>query len=686
MKLLVNGKPLVLGEKPKIRLTLQSPLFADDQPGSYTNQFLIPVCEQNNQILSWTHLARAKADRRKEYECVLECGTYRLVGTLQCRQTNQNQYKCNLVIPPGNVPAKYWKRKLKRFDFSTVTYPKLPVTIMLYSATVPDLGGSQFRTTVEVMAGTTVLFGQLYSGVTQSGTGDYLPSPFWADFASRMMEEVAKMPEDREKPWAYYQANGYKGQDLRGFDAEGSDTGFSMFVPKTGDYKIRITTTIDGRVSIRPVTITLSVTETVLPLQGDEKGNFLQRDERYCMPMMKNPDWYGENKSWNGYVNAVTQGIGTTLGGYTMNFENPTRFSISPAIYLRWAIEKTCDILGYKLNDQVFTDDDLKRVILWVNRSLDEQVPGTTRAYNQWQTSWKIADHLPDLTLKEWLNSFGRNLFFKPIFYPARKECLIVFVKDILAAPAAIDWTDKLSNTREIDTEDEKPQQLAYALDSSDGLAKSEDEKTKKEVPLFVSVPTDKEVDAAWELDYEKYELPFCPVRMETKVVAVNKTDPNSPFYSRNWQQETKEVGMTPTLKEQGVSPLFGQADTSLNAGRIMFYVPDRTIPNPVAPPRAGDEYPPHRITTADSETEKYSLQLTGDKGVLKTFAAGWIQLLSKPGTEKYRIMLDPVDLQQFRWEKKIYLAGLNYLVDTIDITLEDTGIFQAAEITVRRV
>ncbi|MDR6196136.1 hypothetical protein [Siphonobacter sp. SORGH_AS_0500] len=679
MKLFVSGQLLQLNQDTEIRMQLKSPLFSDEQTGSLSYQFNVPVCPENAQIFGFTHLPGSRTDRRKDYPVELTLGAFRLVGRLQARKVTRSFYECDIVIPAANVSAQVWKRKLKQFDWGTVTYSTFPASLFLFGAELPDFGGSQFQTTIKILKGAETLFSYTYSGISQSLTGEYLPRPFWNDFAHKFMTEVAKMPTD-DKPWAYYQAFGMTGPDLRGYRAEGTATGFAMYTPVSGDFKISYQIAIDGRAQARITTVNLTAAETRVINQIPAGENIMRNDERYCMPVIKNLGWYDEsNKAWNGYINALVQTISGDLGGYALNFEAGTRYSLAPAIYLQWAIKKTCEILGYRLIDKVFTDDELKKLIIWVNRSLDMKIPNTVSTWNQYVDSWKIGDHLPDLTMKEWVNRFGQNLFFKPVFYPGRKECVIVFLRDVVNSRNVTDWTSKMLKSRQIETADLAPVQASFSLDSADELS-------KKETSLFTPVPTDAIVDAQEDKLYQKLEMPFSPMLVEKKTVFINKTDPNSPYYSRQWNRETMEISINPIVKQKGISPLYEQQEVSLSPGRIMFYVPDRTIPNPLAPVRGGDDYPAYRITTADIETENYSLQLDGKKGVIETFGRSWMQFLEKPQTEKYQLMLDSLDLANFRWEQKYYMNGFQYLVEMIDVTFTQKGIVSASEVTCRRV
>lgn len=701
MKLLVDGKPLVLGEDTSIRMLLRSPLFEEEQPGSMSKQFDVPVCEENALIFGFSHMPAVRSDRRRDFPAELQLGTFRLVGILQARRSTMEKYTCNLIIPPGNVPSKVWKRKLKQFNFDTVSYRTGLTPIKHFAATIPNLGGSQFGVSVWIKKGNQELFRVDYPGKNNSGGGDYLPIPFWPDVADQFNARVDSQPQPEtdpfSNPWtkavtgfnpvgAVYgiirllDPPGDPGPDLTGYRAFAGDTSFTLLAPEDGAYSIEYVVRFPGSPT-RVNKIPLVQLERKVFWQWADDGtnaNLMETDPRYCLPMMRDDTWYDpeKNKTWNGYINDFQITAGVHI--YTQNNDQASaRFSLSPAVYLRYGITRACELLGYRVKDRVFSGE-LAKLFVWVNRSLDEQLPGTDAPYNQNKTTWAIGDYLPDMTMADWINKGLKNIFARVIFYPSRKEAIIVSLRDVLRSVPAADWSDKMVRTRETEAADYSPLQATYTPDSGDENAKRED-------ALFTQEPTDAIVDADVENNWGKWEMPFSPMKMEKKKVTVNTNDPNSPYYSRALLQ-TKEISTTPVIKQRGISPLFDQSETALSPGRIMFYIPSRNIPNPMAPPRGGDDYPPRLIPTADYETENLSLQLGGEKGIVAKLGKDWLKLISNPTIEKYRLFLDAIALQQIRWEDKYRLNGLNYLIDSIDITFTTQGVQTPAEVAVRRV
>ena len=101
LRLTVNGEDLDLPDDLTVSVEWNSPLLGEEQPGSLTFPFNLPLTPRNAHILGYGHLPQVRADRRRRYpEAVLSCGPLRMVGEFQCREAGTRTYQANLVVPP----------------------------------------------------------------------------------------------------------------------------------------------------------------------------------------------------------------------------------------------------------------------------------------------------------------------------------------------------------------------------------------------------------------------------------------------------------------------------------------------------------------------------------------------------------------------------------------------------------
>ncbi len=639
VRLSVGGQYLVLPPDLRGTLILKSPLLYRQQEGSLSFPFTISALEPVNQeILGFPQLL-GSLSRVFETAAVLEIGPARFEGILRITRVSTKQIECSLAIPPGNIPASLWDKKLSAFDLGTVVYPTETLPTNFYAANdLEDLSLYKYDLMVSLRNGNRTLKAATYNW----GTPDYefynpVSSPFWADFASQINTA-----------------------ELAGIKAYGDKTNFSIYTQTSGDWKLYIEKIGDfvgqGAVEVK---LTKRTLESFKFYRNAIEGEFpLDQDERYYFPVIKSPSWYSkdQNPDWKGYVNN-TYGDG-------IRFNSDTDFnsnSLAPAIYLKWLIKEICSKVGYRFFDDFF-DEDLSQLMIWTNQTIDRAAPNIPiPKINVYQKEWKIAGQLPDWTLEEFSDQlfslFATRLYFDPNTRIAR----LVSMEQVLGQIMVANYDDRIFEDIDIELVEKKPQQLAFQLDSSDAFAKEPDLKVKDYKTLFTRYPL--EVDE--ETDPELLQTKISPMDQFHRIVT-GSTPPNR--------------RMEAMIDQAGISLLYSDEKKTKDSARIGFKSLKLLMTNYEQQNTLQLAY------TLDSQQGNYKLEWNGYQGLYQKFWYRYFQYLQHTFSVKLPTALSENDLASWEWYEIKLFKGLKYLPAQLEVSFTLSGMSPVANITWQKV
>jgi hypothetical protein len=221
----------------------------------------------------------------------------------------------------------------------------------------------------------------------------------------------------------------------------------------------------------------------------------------------------------------------------TNDYLNRTKNVICPQFYLIRILRLIFQKLNYQPTGTFFENNELQKILVLSLYALDKQASLTTLAFNVHAETIKYANHLPNISLLDFLKAlidqFGIGIDFNPL----TKVVNFFFFKDILKNnPTIIDISDRVAILPKNKFEEKRPTQTKYSI-SGDSLA-------KEETSPYISVPTKAIVEASADT-YEPLELKFAPLT----------TNPQGKIQ----------------IEAQGISPLYNQLNNE-SPLRFFFY------------------------------------------------------------------------------------------------------------------
>ncbi|PKK35287.1 hypothetical protein BWI96_17270 [Siphonobacter sp. SORGH_AS_0500] len=281
--------------------------------------------------------------------------------------------------------------------------------------------------------------------------------------------------------------------------------------------------------------------------------NLLLTDDRFKFVTIKNEEWYSsdQSKGFVGYVNYYA-----SLSYRFNDPMYPTRYSLSPNLKLKWVLETIFSQLGYRLERAFF--NEYSNLHLYTNKSLDEQVPDLVYPFNQFKDTIQFGEHLPDLTLREFLEGLGVMLFHRWELDPVLKVIRFIPLDSLATSNPQKDFSNQVVKEYLIQANESTEHQFRFSIDGSDALAKD-------------SIGKD-------ATDQEKNSSEIFKPYPETESTETEKTERHESVFSPLYQEQAYLSSVPATVygmlmaKQRGISPLYDQEDTSPALPRLFFY------------------------------------------------------------------------------------------------------------------
>lgn len=410
---------------------------------------------------------------------------------------------------------------------------------------------------------------------------------------------------------------------------------------------------------------------------------------------------------YNGYYNeTINRFVSDSVAGndwwwnIVTNPEWEGNLMISPYLRLEYVLEKTVEKLGYTLDNQFMTNEELRSICIWNNTSINdlETVYKEKIRYNE---------HLPpNMTLVEFLKSICAYFFIGLFVDHTRKVISLIPYRDVVKQPHRADWTYAAIDDYTIEQDNKVPFALVFQPDSSDEYF------SRKYVSDLVL-----EFDGAFIADYWKAGGDWNAHGLIDGYYNVKRNgarfryDPSRTNPFEKWTKNTHRfngvaIGGRGDTVYFKVVPLFdddvemGLDNNSsitiprceipmnikvkngdevkeftheLTSIRLTIYRGRRTFPGKqnAIPYANNSAYDPAN----ESETFDHSLHLDGDKGIYKLYGESWMEFMKTKKIVNRRLKLKLQDILNFREWQKVRIDGMNYFVKSIKITATSTGI-----------
>lgn len=186
---------------------------------------------------------------------------------------------------------------------------------------------------------------------------------------------------------------------------------------------------------------------------------FPVRNEQWAdMSQFVTDDFVGDPTGW-AYQNYYRTDI-----DHFVNVASDTKNMIlTPFLRLQPLVQKCIELLGYTMDDQLFTDEEMQLLCLYNNVSIydpDTVVPTEIR-YNA---------HVPrSMGVVEFVKKVARNFWCGIFTDTVTKTISIVPLRYVLDRPHRHDWTEKAAEEYDTMQDNGVPKRVGYATDGADG-------------------------------------------------------------------------------------------------------------------------------------------------------------------------------------------------------------------------
>jgi|GEM_PF-4863673 len=657
LELRIDGVSVPLVPNTSINLEIESSVFNYEVVrGTRSLPFTLPVCRETDELFGFAGGLQSAGNLRKSYPAELYAhGSLILQGRFKLTKPTNRAYPGYLVAGAGQIPKEVADLPLRSLDMGTHQYNYQEYLSDKIFFTELDPAGLYVP---DIQFGQLVSFykfrpwhdgDKLILEFSRSGFSRSYQIDFNGDLASSLFALAAEFNADAiDKPDLAHAVGGCFTIIIYGTPATsikikaGSQIGqaFGSFE----EYGFR------------------RVWERYVDLENTDKAVF---------PIICNPEFYPkENTVFSGFVNQTVE-AGSALDSnlnqaygpgphYEQNdFRTRTRNAHLPALYQNKVLESIFALAKLNVKSVFGTDPDLANLVIMSNVAFDQQIEGQPKQLDPWNLGvqfgmieqptervsypgfpypvvpykLRYADHLPGLTVGEYLN-FLRLPFNLGFFFSQRTgEVEIIPLRDIITAACELDWTSRVVPSWAVDAEDEKVYELSFKIDSTDAIFK-EDPITKQkdsQLAAFTLAAADPEAKT------EKIE----------STLAI-------------WPDRAAGIRMVPhALQRLNSASLFGGVKTD-GTPRLMFW-------HGLVNDGSGKPYPKASNTTANG---KYSLQWGGENGLYNTWWKDWLAFIRRSRRIEIPITLYPEDLSSLNLKRKVHIRGNDYLIEKVEISV----------------
>lgn len=355
---------------------------------------------------------------------------------------------------------------------------------------------------------------------------------------------------------------------------------------------------------------------------------------RYALPTVCNslfyPDDYAKTLGYQGLVNAYKNGA--------YDATQP----VVPMPYLRALVEQVCEYIGYELAGTFFSDTEIQNLVVYSNQAVDVASAQVV-----------LSQHLPDQTVPDFIKAFRAAFCLSLVFDPVRRQLVVEPLREVLANPAYVDWTDRAEASFDWEPNVSAGYLLKLTLDSNDDLSKN--------------APA------------SEYELKLGGAGEEIEIEASSLSMQRG-LPTATAPASTAET-LLPVTVQKGNSPLLPEEKDNKCSLRLLF---DRGLQLDAA----GARYPlasAERFNYAGQRVGSYSLRWAGAGGLYEQWHKDWLDFRSRTETITRGIRLRLEDLLTLDPRRKVLIRASEGTTlafwQRITVTISQTDGIQSAQI-----
>lgn len=451
MILRLNGEEADLLENNEVSSQINSPLTDFKLVGDKSYAYNIPATEKNRKAIKHNSHPQAENVDLKIQTVLSDAGIVVIEGEAEIKRITDDAITLNCSVPPANIPALFWNKKLRTLDFGSqkLTAQKIAtgITVLNKKDKFYKVSNAAFEKTLEellfiegsvfrVLNGKSIFFKHTF-GSNGSTKEDYLIN------AKAEFEYIVRQYNTNRSLISVemFYISGI-------FSVVSTDTGFPTII----NFEIYF----PAKHPIYPGETFrfLNPVEVKYEDIGFDLKLAKLEDKPFFFPTIDAPYFYGEkNGDYIGYINYKEDGE-LKLNGYVSR----TSYPLVPCFRFRFVFEKLIEMMGYSMYANFW--EKWENLSFCSMRDFAKQHPDTSLPFNVYNTEIKFSDYMPDWTVLEFFNEFGYLVGAGFDFYQTDKEVKIVQYDEFIASSPVV-FTSKLKRS-EISFDDEKKYQLSY--------------------------------------------------------------------------------------------------------------------------------------------------------------------------------------------------------------------------------
>lgn len=427
----------------------------------------------------------------------------------------------------------------------------------------------------------------------------------------------------------------------------------------------------------------------------------------YCFPIIRNPDFYGtKNLDYTNNERLINNySTGYLLNDYTRKYQ----YSISPQPFLFAILNKLCSKYGAIVKGSLAEISQIySKCFVYNNFSIDligidgyyiSYITGTGDVFNVFNGKIFIKNHVPDVTLKEFLTTI-KNYLCCGIFY-RNFELIINTCQSILKSEKVIDWTNKSFRIYdELKGSYEDGYLLKYDNDSADSYLSEKVLTLKKPVAgkaeTFADLPLNVPSGVYYLVEDEnaiyvskgasfvsnstRVTWSYFSIYLHDYPVGNSKKDINcasSPTIN-DWHSTLTRRIFVPHIYQLGSSNEY-ELDYNPVKTRLLFYwrsafgqIRDGGTDETPSYSDSTDEtvvYPyasMHNLAPDGTKLGDYSLQFHGEDGLYQSLHKEWLEFRNNAKPFRIQIILHENELLQLIIFNKIQIGPSQFLIAKI--------------------
>lgn len=163
-------------------------------------------------------------------------------------------------------------------------------------------------------------------------------------------------------------------------------------------------------------------------------------------PTMFNSEHYGDlNPDFTGWINNYEQGKPWINYSSSESFDG-NRFTLIPQFYLLYVFDKIFSLAKISLAGKGYTEERFRRILVDNNHSIGKEWydPIGDTEYVSFSAIIEPANHLPDMTVGEFINAYRAKFNFYFYYRPDTRTVEIKWREDVITAHKRFDYNQKL--------------------------------------------------------------------------------------------------------------------------------------------------------------------------------------------------------------------------------------------------